>query len=53
MELVGSIEAAGAAARLLAEFRKSSWPVFHIQYISVQPSATFIGSAEYSVGNRF
>ena len=31
MELVGSTEAAGAAARLLAAFRKASWPVFHIQ----------------------
>lgn len=41
MELVGSIEAAGAAARLLAAFRKASWPVYHIQHISVQPSATF------------
>ena len=41
MELVGSIEAAGAAARLLAAFRKASWPVFHIQHISVQPAATF------------
>jgi nicotinamidase-related amidase len=40
-ELVGSIEAAGAAARLLAAFRKASWPVFHIQHISVQPAATF------------
>jgi nicotinamidase-related amidase len=41
MELVGSIEAAGAAARLLAAFRKASWPVFHIQHISAQPAATF------------
>lgn len=41
MELVGSIEAAGAAARLLAEFRKASWPIFHIQHISAQPAATF------------
>jgi nicotinamidase-related amidase len=41
MELVGSVEAAGAAARLLAEFRKASWPVFHIQHIALQPSATF------------
>jgi nicotinamidase-related amidase len=42
MELVGSIEAAGAAARLLAAFRKSAWPVFHIQHISAQPAATFL-----------
>ncbi|MBV5330301.1 MAG: isochorismatase family protein, partial [Chlorobium sp.] len=41
MELVGSIEAAGAAARLLAAFRKASWPVFHIQQVSTQPAATF------------
>ncbi len=41
MELVGSIEAAGAAARLLAAFRKASWPVFHIQHIAAQPGATF------------
>lgn len=41
MELVGSIEAAEAAARLLAAFRKASWPVFHIQHISAQPMATF------------
>lgn len=40
-ELVGSTEAAGAAARLLAEFRKASWPVFHVQHISTQPAATF------------
>jgi len=41
MELVGSIEAAGAAARLLAAFRKASWPVYHIQHISDQTTATF------------
>ena len=41
MELFGSIEAAGAAARLLAAFRKASWPVFHIQHVSAQPAATF------------
>jgi nicotinamidase-related amidase len=41
MELVGSIEAAGAAARLLAAFRKASWPVYHIQHIAAQPAATF------------
>ena len=41
MELVGSIEAAGAAARLLAAFRKQTWPVYHIQHISAQPAATF------------
>jgi nicotinamidase-related amidase len=41
MELVGSVEAAGAAARLLAEFRKASWPIIHIQHIAAQPTATF------------
>ena len=41
MELVNSMEAAGSAARLLSCFRKASWPVYHIQHISVQPTATF------------
>jgi len=41
MELVGSIEAAAAAARLLAAFRKQDWSVFHVQHIAVQPNPTF------------
>lgn len=41
MELVGSTEAAAAAARLLAAFRQASWPVLHIQHISTRPNATF------------
>jgi len=41
MELEGSLQAASAAARLLAAFRKQSWPVIHIQHISAQPHATF------------
>jgi nicotinamidase-related amidase len=41
MELVGSVEAAGAAARLLAAFRKASWPVYHVQHISDRSTATF------------
>jgi nicotinamidase-related amidase len=41
MELVNSLEAAGAAARLLACFRKASWPVYHIQHVSTKPMATF------------
>jgi nicotinamidase-related amidase len=41
MELVNSPEAAGAAALLLSSFRKASWPVYHIQHISAQPTATF------------
>lgn len=41
MELVGSLEAAAAASRLLAAFRKNSWPIYHIQHISARPTATF------------
>lgn len=41
MELEGSVQAASAAARLLAAFRKESWPVFHIQHVSDKPKATF------------
>ena len=41
MELVGSTEAAAAAARLLAAFRQARWPVFHIQHESVRPGSTF------------
>jgi len=42
MELAGSIQAAAAAARLLAEFRKQKWHIYHIQHISTQPGATFL-----------
>ncbi|GAM10402.1 putative isochorismatase family protein YddQ [Geobacter sp. OR-1] len=41
MELVGSVQAAAAALRLLSAFRKQSWPVYHVQHISMQPGATF------------
>jgi len=41
MELAGSIEASAATARLLAAFRKQSWPVFHVQHINTRPGATF------------
>ena len=41
MELVGSIQAASAAARLLGAFRKQKWSVYHIQHISIQPGASF------------
>ena len=41
MELIGSVEAAAAASRLLAAFRKNSWPIYHIQHISARPTATF------------
>ena len=41
MELVGSIEAAAATARLLAAFRKQFWPIFHVQHINTRPGASF------------
>lgn len=41
MELCGCIQAASAAARLLGEFRKQTWPVYHMQHIAIQPGATF------------
>ena len=41
MELVGSTEAAAAAARLLTSFRQAGWPVFHVQHESVRPGSTF------------
>ena len=41
MELVGSVEAGRRAAMLLAEFRRNSLPVIHVQHISVRPGATF------------
>ncbi len=34
MELVGSVEAAAAAARVLAAFRRQAWSVFHVQLFS-------------------
>jgi nicotinamidase-related amidase len=41
MELVNSMEAAGAAERLLTCFRKVSWPIYHIRHISTKPTASF------------
>jgi nicotinamidase-related amidase len=41
MELEGCIEAASAAARLLAAFRKNGWQRYHIQHIATQPNAPF------------
>ena len=41
MELVGSDEAAGEAARLLRAFRERGAPIFHIQHVSTRPGATF------------
>jgi nicotinamidase-related amidase len=41
MEVVGSVQASAAAARLLAAFRKQSLSVYHVQHISTRPNATF------------
>ena len=41
MELVGSKAAAENAALLLAAFRKAQRPIFHVQHISLAPTATF------------
>lgn len=41
MPLVGPVEASQQAARLLDRFRRSQWPVVHIQHVAVRPSATF------------
>ena len=41
MELVGSNAAAENAALLLAAFRKAQRPIFHVQHISLAPTATF------------
>ena len=41
MELVGSEQAAGEAARLLQRFRESGAPIFHIRHVSTRPGATF------------
>ena len=41
MELVGADRASVQAASLLAGFRDMAWPVFHVQHLSVRPTATF------------
>lgn len=41
MELEGSEQAASAAARLLAAFRKNKWSVYHVQHINTRPNASF------------
>ena len=50
MELVGSIQAASAAARLLGEFRKQKLSVYHIQHISIQPGASFFLPDTFGAG---
>ncbi len=42
MEVVGAVEASGAAGRLLAAFRERALPVFHIQHIAARQGATFL-----------
>ena len=41
MELCGSEAAANSAAQLLDAFRRAKRPVFHVQHISLAPTATF------------
>jgi nicotinamidase-related amidase len=41
MELVGIKEAAANVGRLLAKFRATGQPIFHIQHLSTSPGATF------------
>ena len=41
MEVVGGVEAAQAAERLLVHFREKNLPVFHIRHVSTRPGATF------------
>jgi nicotinamidase-related amidase len=41
MELDGSMQAAAAATRLLAAFRREKWPVYHVRHVSLQSGATF------------
>ena len=41
LPLVGSVEASQQAARLLDHFRRTQWPIIHVQHIAVRPSAAF------------
>jgi nicotinamidase-related amidase len=41
MELVEMQQAGKKAGELLSDFRRRSWPTFHIQHISAQKGATF------------
>jgi len=42
MEVVGAIEAAQAAKRLLGHFRKKNLLIIHIQHIAARPNASFL-----------
>jgi nicotinamidase-related amidase len=42
MEVAGCLQAAAAAARLLAAFRRQSWPLYHVQHIAARANATFL-----------
>jgi nicotinamidase-related amidase len=42
MEVVGAIEAAQTAKRLLDHFREHKLPIVHIQHISTRPGAAFL-----------
>jgi nicotinamidase-related amidase len=42
MECVDMEQAAANAKKLLADFRRKHYPVFHIQHISKRPGATFL-----------
>jgi nicotinamidase-related amidase len=41
MTLEGADAAAENAARLLEQFRRRGWPLFHVQHVSTRPNATF------------
>lgn len=41
MELVGSLEAANNAAKVLEDFRAKALPVIHVRHESLKPTATF------------
>jgi nicotinamidase-related amidase len=41
MEVVGAVEAARVAKKLLVHFREAKLPIVHIQHISTRPNATF------------
>jgi nicotinamidase-related amidase len=49
MELVGADAAAGRAAELLAAFRESGEPVFHVQHVWDEPDAPFFAPGSEGV----